>query len=294
MSDFILEETAPLTLQATAPLSQMYTLSPFVWQDDEGYGLMLRAVPHSDRPAEKIARVYYGRSQDGLAFVMDDQPAIAPGPGPEDLDGCEDPTLAVVDGVSYVYYTGWNETKKEGLLMLASGPDCRHLEKQGVRLAATNDQMNPKEATIVAVADGTYRLFYEYSDGKASLIGIASAPNVDGPWSVGTPLFAPRENSWDNWHLSTGPILDADPMRPVMFYNGATQDAKWRIGWVAFDAEYTRVVARSVEPLITPPPQEGDATDIAFASSAIEVGDKIYLYYSIADKDMTRAVARRA
>lgn len=26
-----------------------------------------------------------------------------------------------------------------------------------------------------------------------------------------------------------------------MFYNGATRDARWRIGWIAFDAEYTKV-----------------------------------------------------
>jgi len=43
--------------------------------------------------------------------------------------------------------------------------------------------------------------------------------------------------------------------------------------------------------LIAPPRDEpaGD-TDIAFASSAVEAGGAIELYYSIADKDMLRAV----
>ena len=78
-----------------------------------------------------------------------------------------------------------------------------------------------------------------------------------------------------------------------MFYNGATQDAKWRIGWVVFDRDYTRVLARSDEPLIVPPPAAPGDTDIAFAASAVEVDDAIFLYYSLADKDVTRAVLRR-
>ena len=65
---------------------------------------------------------------------MDSQPVIAPGPEDYDIAGCEDPTLAVVNKTCYVYYSGWNETEKTGQLLLASGPDCAHLEKRGVRL----------------------------------------------------------------------------------------------------------------------------------------------------------------
>lgn len=51
----------------------------------------------------------------------DDELAIAPGPDEDDLDGCEDPTLAIVDATHYVYYTGWNERRKRGELLLAAG-----------------------------------------------------------------------------------------------------------------------------------------------------------------------------
>lgn len=292
---FTARETEPLTLDAQPPLSEMYTLSPFVWRDGGRWDILVRAVPRrDDSPALKIACAYYGQSQDGLHFAMRAQPAIAPGPQPEDKDGCEDPTVALWDGAIYVYYTGWNQERGQGQLLLASGPDCDHLEKRGVRLAATPEIANPKEATIVRVADGTWRLFFEYAADDASKIGIAAAPNVDGPWTVQTPLFTARPGRWDAWHLSTGPVLDSDLNRPVMFYNGATRDAKWRIGWVAFNAEYTRVVARSEEPLIVPPTPEGDRTDIAFASSAVEIDGTIYLYYSIADQDMVRATLKRS
>lgn len=283
-----------LSLQCVPPLSEMYTLSPFVWKTGARWEMLVRAVPmRDDRPALKTARVYYGQSQDGLRFAMDDTPALLPGPGSEDVDGCEDPTVAVDGGTHYVYYSGWNEQARQGALLLAAGQDGAHLHKQGVRLASTPQQANPKEATIARAQDGTWRLFYEFAANDASQIGLASAPHVDGPWTVQTPLFHVRPGRWDGWHLSTGPLLLDDPQRPVMFYNGATRDAHWRIGWVMFDADYTQVTARGETPLITPPPPTGDATDIAFAASAVEEGEAVYLYYSVADKYMSRAFLRR-
>ena len=168
MNGFTVERQEMLTLDCTPPLAEMYTLSPFVWQDGGRWELLVRAVPRrDDMPALKISRVYYGRSEDGLRFTMGQEPVIAPGPGDEDRDGCEDPTLAIWEGTYYVYYSGWNEAAKEGQLLLAAGPDCEHLEKRGVMLPSTPEVANPKEVTIVHVADGTWRLFFEYAaDGR--------------------------------------------------------------------------------------------------------------------------------
>jgi len=67
----------------------------------------------------------------------------------------------------------------------------------------------------------------------------------DGPWEVAEDPFTIREDSWDNWHLSTGPIIALPGRDPVMFYNGATVDARWRIGWITFDANFEKVTARA-------------------------------------------------
>jgi predicted GH43/DUF377 family glycosyl hydrolase len=259
--------------------------------------LLLRVVNHSDIPSEKIARIHYGRSTDGLAFTLHERPVIAPTPDPNAFDsgGCEDPTLAIVDATYHVYYSGWNENFKRGELLLASGPDIHHLRKRGVGLPSSERTANPKEATIVRAADATWRLFFEYAHENKSKIGLARSNNVDGPWQLCEPLFEARPNSWDSWHLSTGPILDLGGDFRVMFYNGATQDAHWRIGWVAFNEDYSSVVGRCEDPVLVPTiRRHEDDTDIAFAASAVEVDGEIHLYYSIADQYVIRAVLTRA
>lgn len=272
----------------------MYKLSPCVWQENGRFELLLRVVNRSENPAEKVARIHHGTSANALRFALDDAPSIAPGrdvPGAYDSGGCEDPTLAWVDGTYYVYYTGWNEHLKRGELLLATGPDVRHLQKKGIALETSALIVNPKEATIVQAYDGTWRLFFEYANEGKSKIGLAQSANVAGPWNVLPPLFERRPTSWDSWHLSTGPILKSKAGNPIMFYNGSTPSAQWRIGWIVFDADYTHVLGRSDRPFILPNARRSaDDSDIAFAASAVRVADVVYLYYSVADRYVIRAI----
>ncbi|GAC1446101.1 MAG: glycoside hydrolase family 130 protein [Chloroflexota bacterium] len=291
MTAFTVERTERLELKCTRPLLDMYTLSPYVWHEGNHYMQLLRAVNHSDNPEDKVSRIYCGESLDGLRFAMGDRPVIAPGPGEEDRDGCEDPTATIVDNTLYVYYSGWNQRRNQGQLLLATGEDCLHLQKQGTAIPFSEQHQNPKEASMAQCPDGTWRLFFEYASEGASRIGVAIAPAVDGPWTVQGIPFTAREGRWDGWHLSPGPVLNLK--NPVMFYNGATQDVKWRIGWIMFDESLTKVIDRCDEPVISPPPPRSGETDIAFVASAVEVGDTTYLYYSVADTELMRASVYR-
>lgn len=291
---FTIEQTVPLALEQEGPLAEMYTLSPFVWCDGGRYRMLLRAVNHAEREADKVARIYSGASADGVLFRMGEQPTIAPGPEEEDKDGCEDPTVAAVHGTLFVYYTGWNQTLKKGQLMLAAGPGVDRLQKRGVAIPSSEVVENPKEATVAPCRDGTWRLFFEYADHGASRVGVASSLSVEGPWTIQESPFTVREGCWDSWHLSPGPFLLSDPSHPVMFYNGSTEEIAWRVGWIVFDGGYSRVIARCDEPLFTPPRPDPGYRDIAFASSTMEVDRDIWLYYSLSDKDMMRATLRRS
>jgi predicted GH43/DUF377 family glycosyl hydrolase len=295
-NDFQLEQVESVSYACSDELDGMYKLSPFVWREHDRFELLLRVVNYSENPAEKVARIHRGVSLDGVTFALGSRPVIPAGedvPGSYDSGGCEDPTVAYCDGQYFVYYTGWNEHIKRGELLLAAGPTLDTLVKRGIALPSTPTEQNPKEAEIVRADDGTWRLFFEYAHDDRSKIGVAQAPNVDGPWTVQAPLFEARPG-WDCWHLSTGPVICGDDRLPVMFYNGATRDAHWRIGWVVFDRNFTRVIARCDEPIVLPGEQRfPEDTDIAFAASAVTEEDRIYLYYSIADRHVMRATVCR-
>ena len=289
--------TTALTMARTNRLANMYLLSPYVWLAGGAYHLLIRAVPRrDDEPRLKMAEIWYGRSDDGLHFAMDEAPVIFPGPDLADLDGCEDPTVRVEGDVTRVWYTGYNEREKTGRLMLARGPDVHHLAKAGVMIVSHPPRFaNPKEATLVAKGDAKWKLFFEFARGGASLIGAVESNSLDGEWSdpVDAPI-APRKGHWDDWHLSPGPVIGEGTDCPIMFYNGATNDADWRIGWIAFDAAFDRVVARSDAPLIAPDAPHEGASDIAFAASAVETPDGIQLYYSQSDQQLCRATIQRS
>nr|WP_315761006.1 glycosidase [Sphingomonas sp. Y38-1Y] len=294
--DFNVKRIEPVTLGGPAALMGRDLMSPYVWREADGrWGIMVRAVTKAGEPMVDTGQIWAGWSEDGVNFAMLDAPSIVPGPGDHDAGGVEDPTVIRRDDGYVVYYSGVLADHAHGELSYATGPSLDRLVKSGVALASSKSEGNTKEATIDRTADGQWRLFYEYAADEASRIGLASGPDIAGPWTEAPTPFLPRVDSWDDWHLSTGPLLTDDPARPVMFYNGATRDARWRIGWAAFDAEYTRVVARGLQPLLTPPPADDrGATDIAFAASVVVEDGQIWLYYSLEDRKLARALIRRS
>ncbi|WP_425230827.1 hypothetical protein [Sphingomonas sp.] len=296
MNGFEVESIAPMTMTRHNRLANMYVLSPYVWRDDAGFHLLIRAVPRrDDEPRLKMAEIWYGTSGDGRHFDMAEAPVIFPGPDLADLDGCEDPTVDVRDGLVRVWYTGFNQKQETGRLMLARGPGVARLAKAGVMIDSRPPRYaNPKEATLVTLGKDRWRLYFEYARDGASLIGQSDSGDLDGDWedAADAPL-APRPDRWDCWHLSAGPVVGDGGDRPVMFYNGATQDAQWRVGWAAFDRHYTKVIARSDDPLIVPDTVGDGATDIAFAASAVETDEGILLYFSQSDQDLRCALIRR-
>ena len=293
--DFVVDRVDQVTVSGGALDARRDLLSPFVWQPAPGqFAMLVRAVPQVGEAGETGA-IWYAGSGDGLAFTASGTPVLSPGPGPSDIGGCEDPTTVFApDGSVVVYYTGVDASRTHGEMLYATGPSVDALEKRGIAMPGAPSEGNLKEATVDRTADGGWRMFYEYARDEASLIGLAVSDAAAGPWRHLPQPFTPRPDAWDAWHLSTGPLLTTDRDQPVMFYNGATHDARWRIGWIAFDGEYARVTDRCIEPLIVPPPQsQRTDIDIAFAASLVVVGGEIWLYYSIEDTDLYRAIIRQ-
>ena len=75
----------------------------------------------------------------------------------------------------------------------------------------------------------------------------------------------------------------------IIFYNGATPEAVWSIGWMLFDQGSFEIIARSEQPLIAPPGIDSDR-NIAFAASCVIVAGDLHLYFSYNDRSLQRAV----
>ena len=290
MVAYVVEALDAVRLAPGSPVEGMSLMSPFAWIEDGRVRMMLRVVPPDGDPTGVI---WTADSDDGLTFTVRPKPSITPGPDADDAKGCEDPTVVRHNGDYLVFFTGVDKTG-QGCLKIATGHDLETMTKVEAALKAPEGEGNIKEATLARVADDSWVLFYEYAQADASRIGCARGPSPRGPWTVVDDPFTVRDDSWDRWHLSTGPVEVLPGCEPVMFYNGATEDARWRIGWVAFSPDYRKVIGRGVEPTVMPTPQKDRAsTDIAFAASSVVVDGLIHLYYSIEDDTLRRATIRR-
>ncbi len=301
MPTYAVEQLDAVTIAPGSPLDGMDLMSPFVWAEGGRYRILVRGVPDPLGPHDPTGLIASGWSDDGLHFTLDQTIAIGPGSDPADADagGCEDPTVVIdADGHYVVYYTGVDAARAQGVMIVATGPSLDRLTKQRIVLAAPPGEGNIKEATVVQTPSGDWRLFYEYAAAEAggvgaSRVGIAAASRLHDRWQSLADPFPIRAGAWDNWHLSTGPICQLPGADPVMFYNGATVDARWRIGWISFSADYTQVTGRGLEPVILPPPPiDRSKTDIAFAASTIVEDGMISLYYSLEDRTLHRARIR--
>jgi predicted GH43/DUF377 family glycosyl hydrolase len=294
MVAYVVEQIDTVTIEPGSPVEGMDLMSPYVWREKSAYRMLFRAVSNPLRRDEPTGVIAAAASTDGLRFAIEPTIAIEPDGAEEDSGGCEDPTVVIgQEGRYLVFYTGVDSAREQACLMVAEGASLDRLVKREVMIKAPPGEGNIKEATLVRCQSGEWRLFHEYAKDRASRIGIARSANLDGPWEALPDPFTVRENWWDQWHLSTGPVIQLPRLDPVMFYNGATIDARWRIGWITFDEDFTRVTDRCLEPMLVPPPAElRTADDIAFAASTVLEDDLIALYFSIEDRELRRALIR--
>ncbi len=297
MARYGVDRVDTIRLEGPEALTSCQLMSPFVWQPSAGGKrlMLVRAVAQDHAQTGKgISGTIWlaAEQEDALTFLADDEPLIVPGPGLLDCMGCEDPTVVPTDEGCIVYYTGLDPNGAAQMLY-AEGADIRGIVKQGIAYASTNTESNTKEATVDRTQDGEWRLLFEYSRDNRSRIGIADGNGPAGYWTEHDDPLTAREDKWDCWHLSTGPLLVDEPGGPLFFYNGSDKDAHWGIGWAILHPDCLTVAERCDDPLIGPPPANGDGVEISFAASAVRDGDAIWLYYSTDDRRLNRAIVRR-
>ncbi len=291
---FAVESIGHVELKGAQILHQRQLMSPYVWRDRRDVlHILVRAVPQPSAHSDITGRIWHGESTDGGArFIMDEVPLLTPGPDVADVMGCEDPTVVPTEEAAIVYYTGL-DPHRDARMLYAAGENIRTLNKRGIVFQSEKTQRHTKEATVDRTEDGRWRLFYEYQRHGQSMIGLALGDGPAGPWEDHSTPFRRRLGIWDCYHLSTGPLLKEAGEAPVMFYNGANETDRWRIGWIAFSDDLKSVVDRCDDPLLAPSPDARKQRDIAFAASLVVRSRHLWLYYTVDDRSLYRAMIVR-
>ncbi|HYM49858.1 MAG TPA: hypothetical protein VET65_04720 [Candidatus Limnocylindrales bacterium] len=281
-------------LAADPALRERAVMSPAVVQQGLGWLALYRRVLARDRDA-RTASEYEDRSvialaasPDGRRFRARPAPVLEPG-GEHAASGVEDPTIVRSGGEFVVFYTGWSGWQaRTATLLWARGPSLDALRPQGVAIAPHPPEHFVKEAEVRA-GRGGFAMWCEVAAldrHERSRIAFTRATDLGGPWPAPVVVASPRPDRWDAVNVSTGPLLDAAG-RVYMMYNGMIRSGDpdfvhaARIGLMEVDPRSGRVRARSVEPILDPPP----GARIVFAASI--AGDR--LYYTVDDVEIWAA-----
>jgi hypothetical protein len=137
-------------------------------------------------------------------------------------------------------------------------------------------------------------------EGRYSIVQVAIADSLDGPWEYGKVAFHPKEHGipWIAGHASPGPLLprsfiDVGEHKLVGFMNGREADrheggavryGMFSVGLFIYDYEHGVIEWVSPEPFI----QDSEAKTITFASQFVP-GEGSGTLYAHVDDSFVRA-----
>ncbi|MCL4508378.1 MAG: glycoside hydrolase family 130 protein [Chloroflexi bacterium] len=233
----------------------------------------------------QLSHLRLARSRDGVHFMIDTQPAIAPESVTEEF-GCEDARITQIGDTYYVTYVA---PSRVGICTcLASTTDFHHFERHGIIFLPDH-----KDVVIFpGKVQGKYWALTRpmpSSFSKVHGIWLSNGPDLLN-WGNHVPLGLPRHGMWDE--LRTGgsnvPILTQEGW--LVLYHGVDSQGRYCMGAMLLDAENPRrVLARSAHPLLAPEAlfeRQGFYGNVVFSCGHVpldEEGRTIRLYYGASD-----------
>ena len=237
----------------------------------------------------QMSHLRVARSQDGIAFNVDAEPALTPHIDVEEY-GVEDPRATFLDGLWYVTYVSvsrWGITTS-----LATTTDFRSFERRGVIFL-------PDHKDVVIFPEkigGKYvALTRPMPQSFSRIFGVWVAFSDDlVEWGGHETVCLPRWEHWDE--LRTG--ASAVPFRTkdgwLELYHGVNRNHRYAMGGVLLDADDPRkVLARSPFPILAPGTayeRLGLFNDTVFSCGVVHLDDdRIRMYYGAADSCIAAA-----
>lgn len=204
--------------------------------------------------------------------------------------GCEDPRLTKIEDKIYMCYTAFDGKNPPRIALTSIKVkdflDMKWNWTKPVLISAPN--IDDKDACIFPEKiQGNYFIIHRSGDDIDS--ALVPSLNFDGKsWIEEYRWFAPRPGWWDSKKIG----IVAPPIKTekgwILFYHGVSENLVYRVGAVLLDLENPlKIIARTEDPLFEPElkfEKEGIVNNVVFPCGAIEIKDKIFIYYGAGDK----------
>lgn len=253
--------------------------NPAAWANQDSVWLLYRAEDSSGIGQwNGTSRIGLASSADGYRFHRDARPVLVPTESWEQPGGCEDPRVVKIRDTFYLTYTAYDG--QTARLALATSPDLRHWEKQG--LVFPNRGWTKSGAILDRPVNGRYWMYFGDTD-------IRAAWSEDlRHWTVAEePVLRPRHGQFDSRLVEPGPPPVMTESGILLMYNGANDSLVYTSGQALLDpGDPTRVMARSQRPFLRPESQlerHGQVPQVVFIEGLVHFRAQWFLYFGMGD-----------
>lgn len=248
----------------------------------------------------------YATSKDGLHIdYRHPEPVYIPRESfeqklvPGSNSGCEDPRLTKISDKIYMLYTAFDgkNPPRVALTWIKVADFLKQKWNWQKSVLISPPDLDDKDACLFPEKfKGKYLIIHRVGED----IDYAFCSNLNfqnKEWLEERRWITPRKGNWDSKKVG----IAAPPIKTkkgwILFYHGVSEEDKfYRVGAFLLDLKNpTKIISRSDEPLLEPEmpyEKEGYVPNVVFPCGAVNIGDKIFVYYGGADKVVGVAIIK--
>jgi len=234
---------------------------------------------------DRISRIGYAVSKDGLDWVRLDRPVLEPA-NEHEAQGIEDPRVTRIGDTFYMCYVAYSGDFYQ--IALARSQNLITWERMGFPLPG---ERNKDAALFPEKIKGRYCMLHR----REPDIWLAYSNDLIH-WGDHRIIMRPRPEAWDSHKIgANGPPLKTDAGW-LLFYHGFARDKVYKLGVALLDLEDpTVVLKRGEEPILEPEEEwerRGQVPNVVFSCANLVVDGTVYVYYGGGDHMIGLATCR--
>ncbi|MGX7196451.1 BtaManbiosPhlase [Enterococcus olivae] len=231
-----------------------------------------------------LSYIRVARSKDGHRFTVDDEALLYPN-NKYQIFGIEDARCTQIEDT---YYINFSSVSPVGVCdSLVSTKDFKIFKDMGNIFA-------PENKDVLIFPEKINEQYYALHRPSLKSIGnydiwIASSPDLQS-WGNHKHLIGIRPSKWDSGRVGGGLVPIKTQEGWLVIYHGATPENRYCMGAALLDLDDpSKLIARSEHPIMEPEEEyekNGFFGDVVFGCGGLVDGDRLTMYYGVADTSM--------